>query len=176
VIRRCVALVLIVWLFGLIAFAVALPGPSKIARTDGIVVLTGGKGRFARGLELLAAGRAERMLVSGVHSSVRPGEFLLAQNVPPKLLKCCIDLGKQAVDTVSNAQETARWVEKHNYETIRLVTTDWHVRRARFELKRALPANVRIVPEGVASHPSFTTLFKEYNKYLARRISVLLGF
>jgi uncharacterized SAM-binding protein YcdF (DUF218 family) len=175
VIRRVLALLLIFWVFGLIAFAVSLPGRSKATKTDGIVVLTGAPGRFKRGLELLEAGRAKRMLVSGVHSDVRPGEFVIAQNVPDRLIKCCIDLGKEAIDTVSNAEETAAW-KKNKYRSIRLVTTDWHMPRAKFELARALKGEALIVPEGVRSQPGFATLFKEYNKYLARRIAVLLGF
>jgi uncharacterized SAM-binding protein YcdF (DUF218 family) len=176
VIRRILALSLIVWLFGLLWFAVTLPGRSDVGKTDGIVVLTGAPGRFQRGLELLEAGRAKRMLVSGVDSSVRTREFSVAQNVPTRLLKCCIDLGKEAIDTVSNAQETARWVDRHDYRTIRLVTTDWHMRRAQFEIENALPDHVKVTAEGVRSEPEFRTLFKEYHKYLARRVSVLLGF
>jgi uncharacterized SAM-binding protein YcdF (DUF218 family) len=175
VIRRFLALLLIGWLFGLVWFAVTLPGRSNVAKTDGIVVLTGGPGRFQRGLVLLQEKRAKRMLVSGVDRSVRTREFIVAQHAPAKLVKCCIDLGKEAIDTVSNAEETARWVTKHGYTTIRLVTTDWHMRRARFEIERKLGDGVTVIPEGVRSNPGFVTLFKEYHKYLLRRISVLLG-
>lgn len=175
-IRRILALFLTVWLLGLVWFAVTLPGRSDTGKTDGVVVLTGAPGRFARGLEILQAGRAKRMLVSGVDRTVSPGQFIIAQKAPAKLVKCCIDLGKESIDTVSNAEETARWVRKHNYKTIRLVTTDWHMRRAVFELRRALRGDAQVIPEGVRSQPGFATLFKEYHKYLARRISVLLAF
>lgn len=175
-IRRVFALLLTVWLFGLVWFAVTLPGRSASGKTDGIVVLTGAPGRFARGVEILQAGRAKRMLVSGVDRSVSRGQFIIAQNAPPNLVKCCIDLGRESIDTVSNAEETARWVRKNNYKSIRLITTDWHVRRATFELRRVLGSDVDIVAEGVRSQPGFGTLFKEYHKYLARRFSVLLGF
>jgi uncharacterized SAM-binding protein YcdF (DUF218 family) len=175
VIRRALALLLIVWLMGLAWFAVALPGRSDVAKTDGIVVLTGAPGRFQRGLDLMEQGRAQRMLVSGVNKSVRKQEFIKAQHVPPKLIDCCIDLGRQAIDTVSNAEETAAWVDKHGYKTIRLVTTDWHMYRARFEIERALGGGVTVIPEGVRSNPGFVTLFKEYHKYLLRRVAVLIG-
>ncbi len=175
-IRRILAMVLIVWLSGQVWFAVTLPGRSDVAKTDGIVVLTGGKGRFQRGLELLEAGRAKRLLVSGVHPMVKQREFIAAQHAPLKLLKCCIDLGREAIDTVSNAQETANWVRENDYKTIRLVTTDWHMRRAKFEIERALGPDIQVVPDGVRSRPGFVTLFMEYHKYLARRISVLVGF
>jgi uncharacterized SAM-binding protein YcdF (DUF218 family) len=175
VIRRTVALLFIVWLLGLVWFAVTLPGRSDVAKTDGIVVLTGGAGRFQRGLTLLEAGRAQRMLVSGVDRSVRLTEFITAQDAPAKLVRCCIDLGKQSVDTTSNAIETASWVRKHNYHSIRLVTTDWHMRRAKFEIEHALGDETLVVADGVRSNPGFVTLFTEYHKYLLRRASVFVG-
>lgn len=174
-IRRILALLLIVWLMGLAWFAIALPGRSNVPKTDGIVVLTGAPGRFQRGVELMEQGRAKRMLVSGVNPQVRKGEFIIAQHAPAKLVDCCIDLGREAVDTVSNAEETAAWVRKHNYTTIRLVTTDWHMYRARFEIERALGPGVTVIPEGVRSQPGFVTLFTEYHKYILRRAAVLVG-
>jgi hypothetical protein len=32
----------------------------------------------------------------------------------------------------------------------------------------------KVVPDPVRTQPSFTTLFSEYNKYLLRRVAVLL--
>ena len=42
------------------------------------------------------------------------------------------------MDTRSNAEETARWLRGHRYRTVRLVTADWHLRRARMELEAAM--------------------------------------
>jgi uncharacterized SAM-binding protein YcdF (DUF218 family) len=175
VIKRFIAAIIILWLLGLGVFAFALPQPSTLARTDGIVVLTGGKGRFMRGLEVLAAGRAKRMLVSGVDPVVRRREFEAVQGVPPHLSNCCIDLGKEATDTISNAQEAAAWVQRNRYTSVRLITTDWHMRRAAFELQRYLPPNVQLEIDAVESEPGLITLTTEYNKYLARRTAVFLG-
>jgi uncharacterized SAM-binding protein YcdF (DUF218 family) len=175
VIRRICAILALAWLLGLAWFAVSLPGPSNAPRTDGIVVLTGAPGRLQRGLALLEGGQASRMLVSGVDRSVRRSEFEIAYNVPARLSACCVDLGKNAVDTVSNAQETAAWVRLHKMRTVRLVTTDWHMSRAQFELRRALGNDATVVGDAVRSHPSLGILVKEYNKLLARRVSVLFG-
>jgi uncharacterized SAM-binding protein YcdF (DUF218 family) len=173
--RRIVSLIAVVWLLGLAWFAIFLPGPSAVARTDAIVVLTGGPGRFKRGLAVLAAGRAQRLLVSGVDRSVKRVEFDVAQRVPPQLSACCIDLGKDAVDTVSNAQEAAAWMHRHKFKSVRLITTDWHMRRARFELGRAMGRDTVIVSDAVPSQPNLLTLFVEYNKLLARLVSVAFG-
>ena len=59
--------------------------------------------------------------------------------------------------------------------SVRLVTTDWHMPRARFEIARQLPDGVKLVGDAVESNPRFTQLFTEYNKYLLRRFAVVLG-
>lgn len=174
-IRRIFALVLIVWLLGFALFAVSLPGPAGAERTDAIVVLTGGPGRIQRGLDLLAKGQARRMLVSGVDPAVRLSELAQVQQAPRDLFACCVDLGKEAIDTRSNAAEAARWLTRGRYRSVRLVTTDWHMRRAHFEMRRQLGDEVRIVVDAVKSAPGFVSLFSEYNKYLLRRVSAVTG-
>lgn len=175
-IRRLVAFILLVWLLGFAWFALLLPQPLDPEReTDAIVVLTGGAGRIARGLELLEGNAARNMLISGVDRDVRPSELALAYDAPQALFDCCVKLGHEAVDTRSNAQETVSWIEKRDYHSIRLITTDWHMRRARFELDQALPRGVVIHADAVPSAPSFNVLFKEYNKYWLRRAAGLLG-
>jgi uncharacterized SAM-binding protein YcdF (DUF218 family) len=175
VIRRLISLALIVWLLGMAWFVVSLPRPAGNAATDAIVVLTGGKGRIERGIALLKAKKAKRMLVSGVDPTVRPEELAAVQDVSPDLFACCIDLGKQAVDTRSNAEETARWIAQRDFRTVRLVTTDWHMPRAEFELERALAGRAAVVPDAVDSEPSLTVLFREYNKLIARRVASIFG-
>ncbi len=172
-IRRIVATLALLWALGFALFAVTLPRPAGDEATDGIVVLTGGPGRVARGLKLLAQGRAQRMLVSGVDRRVRAADLASAYNIPTALL-ARIDLGSSAVDTRSNAQETAHWIAEHRYHSIRLVTTDWHMRRARYELRQVL-SGVRVVRDSVPSEPTLATLLREYNKYLLRRGAGLAG-
>ena len=174
-IRRILSLAFVGWFLGLFWFAVFLPGPAGKEETDAVVVLTGGSGRFDQAMDALQAGRAKRMLVSGVDPKVRRAELEEAQHIPRKLSRCCIDLDKASVDTISNARETARWLKGHGFGSVRLVTSDWHMRRAAFELRLALPSDIVLVYDAVPSQPSFSTLFREYNKYVLRRIAALLG-
>lgn len=175
-IGRAVAFVLLLYALGFALFAVAIPDAADDRRTDAIVVLTGGSGRMSRGLDLLERGRARRMLVSGVDRVVKPNELAAENDASRRLFACCVDLGKESVDTRSNASETARWMARRRFKTMRLVTTDWHMTRARYELSRQLPDDIEILPDAVESHASFRTLFAEYNKYLLRRAAVLLGY
>lgn len=174
-IRRFAALFLIAWGLGFGLFAVALPDPAGGELTDAVVVLTGGKGRIERGLEVLGAREAKRMLVSGVDPSVREGELASLKGAPLALFRCCVDLGKDAVDTRTNADEAARWMKKRGYKSVRLVTTDWHMRRARLELRRAVGKDIRVVGDSVESVPGLLVLVREYNKFWVRWLAIQVG-
>ena len=170
-VKRLVSLTLVGWLLGFVWFAALLPQPRDGGKTDAVIVLTGGEGRVARGLEVLRKGWAGHLLVSGVDREVRPREFVAAYGIAPEQMACCVTLGFESVDTRSNALEAARWIARNKFRSIRLITTDWHMRRAALELARVSPAGVRVVRDAVASQPSLETLFLEYHKLLARLIS-----
>lgn len=172
---RLIAVSLIAWMLGFAWFAIFLPQPLDGRPTDAIVVLTGGAGRIDRGLALLEEGATRRMLISGVDRSVRPSELAAQYKAPERLFACCITLGREAIDTRSNAIETARWLERRDFRTVRLITTDWHMRRAGLELRQALPRSVTVVYDAVPSRPSLAMLAREYNKYLLRRGAALIG-
>ncbi len=172
---RAIALLILVYALGYALFVLLLPRAGDERRTDAIVVLTGGAKRIERGLDLLGRGRADRMLISGVERTVRPVELAAEYKADTALFQCCIDLGRESVDTRSNAEEVSRWVERRKVKSVRLVTTDWHMPRASFELSRQLGDDIEVVGDAVPSNPSFRTLFTEYNKYLLRQAAVVVG-
>jgi len=172
--RRLLALAALVWALGFVWFAVTLPQPAGPERTDAIVVPTGSGGRIERGLAMLRQGAAQRMLVTGVDVDVRPQEFMAQFAVDRALMACCITLGFSALDTRGNARETADWVTQHQVTSLRLVTSDWHMRRTVVELGARLPPNTRVLRDGVPTQPSFLTLFREYHKLLAAWLLSLL--
>jgi uncharacterized SAM-binding protein YcdF (DUF218 family) len=116
----------------------------------------------------------EELLVSGVDRDVKPSEFAKAYKVPRDLMKR-VALGREAVDTRSNAVETSDWLKRRQYSSVRLITADWHMRRARYELVQQLHEPVAIVADAVVSKPSLLVLLREYNKYLLRRAARLFG-
>lgn len=173
-IRRALSFVVLVYALGFVWFAAALPQRSGDVRTDAVVVPTGGAGRIDRGLAVIEAGRARAMLVTGVDREVKPGEFAAEYDVPAATMACCVTLGFAAVDTRSNAAETTAWVASHKVRSLRLVTTDWHMRRAAGELEAALPPYVSVVRDAVPSKPRLGVLFLEYNKLIASTLVRLL--
>jgi uncharacterized SAM-binding protein YcdF (DUF218 family) len=174
-IRRGLSLLFLAWAIGFLWFVVALPRPAEDGiATDAVIVPTGGPGRIARGLAVLGGGQAKKMLVSGVDPEVRPQEFAAQFRVSPRDMACCVTLGFAAVDTRTNADETAKWVAQNEVRSLRLVTTDWHMRRAAGELDRTLPESVTVIRDAVPSRPDLGTLFLEYHKLLASRAAGLI--
>lgn len=173
--RRTAAFIVLAWLFGFLWFAMALPQPLGDTRTDAIIVLTGSKGRIEHAVEVLKKGEASRLLVSGVDRDVKPGEFAAQFGVSRRLLECCITLGYRAYDTRSNAIEAADWLTDHDARSVRLVTADWHMRRAVLELSREMPSDIKLKADAVPSNPSLGALFLEYHKLLARVVLDLWG-
>jgi uncharacterized SAM-binding protein YcdF (DUF218 family) len=175
-IARLASFLLILWALGFAWFAVTLGKPARanVEPTQAIVVLTGGKYRIEHAAELLGQGKAERLLIAGADPSVRKEDLTRRLGGKRNLAACCIDLGSESVDTRSNADEARRWLERRHYTSLRVVTSDWHMRRARYEFRHTLGSHYRIVFDAVKTEPGLMTLFAEYNKYLLRRMSVWL--
>ncbi len=141
------------------------PGPV----TEAIVVLTGGAGRIEAGLDLLAAGAAEQMLISGVYHGIEVRQLLRLAEEQADELACCVELGYEAENTRGNAAEAARWMADRRFTSMRLVTADYHMPRALLEFRHAMP-DLLIVPHPVATngHPTRQPglLMREYSKLI----------
>jgi uncharacterized SAM-binding protein YcdF (DUF218 family) len=157
VLAAVLAVLMVLWLFGLIEFAAIIPapGPEPEDRTDAVVVLTGGADRLEAGLRLLADGKASKLFVSGVYHTVDVAALLRVSRARPSDVECCITLGYIADSTAGNAEETAIWMRAENLRSLRLVTASYHMPRSLLEFRRALPG-ATIVP-----HPVFPERFKQ---------------
>ncbi len=174
-----VAAIAVLWLGGLAAFVASSLsiGDRRLAPTDAIVVLTGGRLRLETGLQLLAAGRASKLFISGVNQRVDREALLRALGPSAQREACCIVLGHEAADTLGNARETASWMRAEGYKSLRLVTSWYHMRRSLLEFERAMP-QIAIVAHPVyaphveperwwAWHGAALLVIGEYHKYLA---------
>jgi uncharacterized SAM-binding protein YcdF (DUF218 family) len=174
-IRRFFSVLLLLWAIGFVWFAIALPLPAPAGKTEAVAVLTGGPGRIARGIEVLDRRWAARLFVSGVAREVKPHEFALEHAVKPRLMACCVTLGYEATDTIGNAREIAAWLKREKIGTLRLVTSDWHMRRAALEVARQAPRGTVIVPDAVRTRMSLRMIFLEYHKLLSRLVLGAIG-
>ncbi|RZJ16689.1 MAG: YdcF family protein [Brevundimonas sp.] len=176
-----IVIIALVWLVGLFAFAERVRGltpPPEPARADAIVALTGPSAeRVNAAIRLLEHGKGDRVLVSGVNPDVRRQELRALTPGSSKLFNCCVDLGFEAEDTLGNAHEIAAWARSKNYDSLIVVTSDYHMPRSLLELRSAAP-DVELTPYAVAT-PSLDTprwwraavtarrMTLEYMKYLA---------
>jgi uncharacterized SAM-binding protein YcdF (DUF218 family) len=134
-------------------FVLALAGeePRISARADGIVALTGGAERISDAIDLLSEGRARRLLITGVNQTTSDGALSAATPRTSELLSCCIDLDRNALNTVGNAMEAARWVNENGFRSIIVVTSSYHMPRSLMELRRVLP-ETELIAYPVISH------------------------
>ena len=149
--------VALAWLVGLAWYAATIPERVEDGerRTDAIVVLTGGSERLATGLRLLEDQRASKLFVSGVYRGTDVTALLHLSRRTPNALDCCIVLGHAADSTIGNAAETAAWMRREGFRSLRLVTSNYHMRRSLLEFREAMP-EMDIIP-----HPVFPGRVKE---------------
>jgi uncharacterized SAM-binding protein YcdF (DUF218 family) len=150
---RLVAALIAVWLAGFAWFVTSsyLMHTDPAVVTDAIVVVTGGRQRLETGLELLSAGKAKKLFISGVNQHVDRTELLRTLGPLPENAACCIVIGHAADNTFGNAHETAEWMHDEGYRSLRLVTSWYHMRRSLLEFGRAMP-QARIIPHPVYAH------------------------
>jgi uncharacterized SAM-binding protein YcdF (DUF218 family) len=151
---------------------------------DGIVVLTGGPSRIPEAIELLAAERGKRLLITGVHRETRAREIARLTPLYSKFFTCCVDLDRSALNTFGNAIETRRWAREHNFNSLIVVTSNWHMPRAMAELTHQLPdvtlITYPVISEKVKNEPWWQNtdtarlLLSEYLKYLFAQVRMRL--
>lgn len=163
---------------GFIAFAQhvdKIRSPATLPVADGIVVWTGkGGGRLEAGGTLLKNKKGERLLISGVHKDNASEQVASIAKLPTSLADCCLDIDYAAKDTTGNARETASWALALNYDHIVLVTSAYHMPRAKVEIAAAA-GRMKITPYPVErtdarqwfkSAARTKRLLQEYSKLL----------
>lgn len=176
-----IGIVALIWLVGLFAFAERVrslaPAPEP-ERADAIVALTGPSAeRVNAAIRLLEQDKGERVLISGVNPEVRRQELRELTPGSNRLFNCCVDLGFEAETTTGNAAEIAAWARSKGYDSLIVVTSDYHMPRSLMEIRSAAPG-VELTPYAVET-PSLDDsrwwraavtarrMTLEYMKYLA---------
>ncbi len=169
-----------VWTMGyalFVIFTLSVKPSAMPPRADAIVALTGGTNRIGESFDLLLAGKASHLLISGVHKGVSLADIIAASAMDEAKTKalaghCCITLDTVAQTTRSNAREAAQWIRENRFRSILLVTSDYHILRAGLEFRRLLP-DITIIPHTVRpqnmkafSNDFLVLTYHEYNKYL----------
>jgi uncharacterized SAM-binding protein YcdF (DUF218 family) len=145
-------------------------------KADGIVVLTGAASRIPDAIELLNSQHGQRLLITGVHRTTTAKEIATLTSLNERVFKCCVDLDRSALNTLGNAIETRRWARERGFNTLIIVTSNWHMPRAMVELSHQLPDTKLIaypvVSDRLKVEPWWTNamstrlLISEYLKYV----------
>jgi uncharacterized SAM-binding protein YcdF (DUF218 family) len=146
---------------------------------DGIVVLTGGASRVTDAIELMAAGRGKRLLISGLHRTTTVGEIQRLNPDFARVIRCCVDYD-HSVNTLGNAVETKRWAEGRGFRSIIVVTSNYHMPRALAEIAHQMPGVALVafpvVTDKQRAEPWWRTLgttrlmASEYVKYVFAKL------
>ena len=172
-----VMLAVVLLVIGFFIFTGSIERSQLEPRTaDGIAVLTGGAARIDEAMKLLTQQKAKRLLITGVNRTTSTEELKQLASQGDQLFSCCVDIDKEARNTIDNATETSQWVAKNHYHSIIVVTSNYHMPRALAELGRVMPG-VTLIPYSVVDNnvhldrwwtfPGTTRLLiSEYLKYL----------
>ena len=150
------AFLALAWAYGLTRFTERIPEriDDTQTHTDAIVVLTGGSERLEVGTNLYRSSMGKKLFISGVNKRVQVKDLLPAETIRPEEADCCIELGYAAGDTIGNARETASWMTREGFQSLRLVTANYHMPRSLLEFHHAIPG-AKIIP-----HPVFPKNFR----------------
>ena len=181
-------------LLALVGWWLGLPAPARLARLHAVqqaeqvattppatlegqaTWLVAHRLTRLQGLALLAQAKGKKLFVSGVHRGVDVQQLIDRSRRSPEVIDCCIVLGYAADHTAGNAKETADWMNRQGYTSLRLVTASYHMPRSLVEFRYAMP-HARIIPNPVFPEnvkvdewwrwPGTAVLILgEYNKYL----------
>ena len=146
----------------------------KQTTTDAVVVLAGGKGRIEEGVRLYRAGGGSALYLIGLDPSVRkrdlvkeqPGEQIILENM--------------SSNTLENALYARDLLARRQVRSLQLITSRYHMLRARLIFRNVLPKDIAIYPHPVDSRNlredwwryggSFRLLFIEFYKYYLYRL------
>ena len=172
-----VMLAVVMLVIGFFIFTGSIERSQLEPRTaDGIAVLTGGAARIDKAMKLLTQQKATRLLITGVNRTTSTEELKQLASQGDQLFSCCVDIDKEARNTIDTATETSQWVARNHYTSVIVVTSNYHMPRALAELARVMPG-VTLIPYSVVDNnvhldrwwtfPGTTRLLiSEYLKYL----------
>lgn len=155
----------------------------ELHKADAIVVLTGGKGRVEEGIRLFRDLQAAHLFFIGVDPAVRKTDLYRPRHGDPSSDKVLLE--KASRNTLENAIFGRDLIMRSGVNSIVLITSRYHLKRASLLFRNALPREIAIYPypvdsknlkESWWSHSgSFQLLFREFYKYCLFRLFFLLA-
>ena len=133
---------------------------TQISGIVGIVVLTGGKNRIEKGVDLLSKGYGDKLLISGVFMSSEIEEKFSLEKEKNELFKCCVFFDQKSKNTLENAQEVDKWLnENKDIKSIILVSSYYHLPRSIMIFEKTITSDVKVYPVPATQNKNFRNQF-----------------
>ena len=113
----------------------------KLEKADAIAVFSGDNGpRTERAVELLKEGYADYLILSGgkVYDDVTMAELMKNHAIKLGVDESKILIDDESATTNENADFTADIIEEKNFKSVIVVTSDYHTRRSKLAMEKAL--------------------------------------
>ena len=149
-IARLVALVLVAWLAAATYVFVLRPGDEPM-RADAVFVLSGASERLPVGVALVREGEAPVLVVS---TSRKPKPYEVRVCKGAALCRAA-----EPYSTRGEARLLARLAREHHWRTVDVVTSRFHVLRAKLMIERCFKGRLRVV---AAPNPKLSMLAWNY--------------
>ncbi len=112
-----------------------------------IVVLTGGKGRIQKGIDLYKENNGKFLIISGVF---KESEFEIKDLIDKQVVNqsCCIFYDKEATNTIENAYQVKKWlINNREINRLILVSSYYHLPRSFIIFSNIIKnKNISLVP------------------------------
>ena len=137
-----------------------LNNPSETSEKTGIVVLTGGKNRIEKGVDLLSKGYGNKLLISGVFMPSEIEAKFSLEKEKSELFRCCVFFDERSKNTLENAVEVDKWINQNkDIKSIILVSSYYHLPRCIMIFEKKITSKVKIYPKPAVQNANFRNQF-----------------
>ncbi len=138
--------------------------------TDAVVILTGGSLRLEEGLSIFSVLNNKKLLISGIGEGVAIKDLLDIANSQHLLDRVDeVVLGNLATSTITNAREAKIFMELNNFNSLRLVTSNYHMPRSKLIFGHVMPDKLIIY------HPVYSINFRKVGHYISPRSFMMVA-
>ena len=144
---------------------------------DAAIVLTGDKYRINKGLELINKNIVDNLLISGVNKNINKNLIQQKFTNSKTIFDCCIEIENISRNTFENARESYSWMKNKNFNSLIIITSNYHLPRAQLEFSRFIKKEniLFISSDAFLENSSFKKLFVEYIKFIRTNLSLMIS-
>ena len=144
---------------------------------DAAIVLTGDKYRINKGLELINKNIVDNLLISGVNKNINKNLIQQKFTNSKAIFDCCIEIENISRNTFENARESYSWMKNKNFNSLIIITSNYHLPRAQLEFSRFIKKEniLFISSDAFLENSSFKKLFVEYIKFIRTNLSLMIS-